>query len=69
MTVQLTIGKLAAATGVGIETIRYYERRRILPKPGRLSFRCRVYGHESRLQLKFIKNAQTLGFTPAYWKS
>ncbi|WP_262696074.1 heavy metal-responsive transcriptional regulator [Kordiimonas aquimaris] len=63
MTVQLTIGKLADATGVSVETIRYYERRGILPKPGRLSSGYRVYGQESLLQLKFIKNAQTLGFT------
>jgi len=63
MTVQLTIGKLADAAGVGIETIRYYERRGILPKPDRLASGYRVYGRESLLQLKFIKNAQMLGFT------
>ena len=63
MTVQLTIGKLADAAGVSVETIRYYERRGIIPKPGRLSSGYRVYGQESLLQLKFIKNAQTLGFT------
>ena len=63
MTVQLTIGKLADATGVGIETIRYYERRGILPEPDRLASGYRIYGRESLLKLKFIKNAQMLGFT------
>ena len=59
----LTIGKLAHAAGVGIETIRYYERRGIMPKPDRLASGYRIYNLESLQKLKFIKNAQTLGFT------
>jgi len=59
----LTIGKLAAETGVGIETIRYYERSGILPLPDRLPSGYRVYSRENVRQLRFIKEAQTLGFT------
>ncbi len=61
--ITLTIGKLAHAAGVGIETIRYYERRGIMPTPDRLASGYRVYNLESLQRLKFIKNAQTLGFT------
>ncbi|WP_417461191.1 heavy metal-responsive transcriptional regulator [Kordiimonas sp.] len=60
---QLTIGKLADATGVGIETIRYYERCHVLPTPERTSAGYRVYGSENVRQLKFVKEAQSLGFT------
>ncbi len=63
MTDQLTIRRFADAIGVSVDAIRYYERRGILPKPERLPSGYRVYDHESLLQLKFIKNAQTLGFT------
>ncbi|WP_321397693.1 heavy metal-responsive transcriptional regulator [Emcibacter sp.] len=59
----MTIGKLAKATGVSTETIRYYERCGLLPPPDRLPSGYRVYRPESRNRLSFIKQAQNLGFT------
>ncbi len=59
----LYIGKLASATGVGIETIRYYERQGLLPKPDRTSSGYRIYSDESMQRLKFIRVAKKLGFS------
>lgn len=59
----LTIGKLAKETGVGTETIRYYERSGFLPPADRLPSGYRVYDSETVKRLKFIKEAQQLGFT------
>ena len=59
----LTIGQLAKDAGVNIETIRYYERRHILGPTSRLPSGYRLYNHEAQLRLRFIKNAQALGFT------
>ena len=59
----MTIGKLAAATGVGAETIRYYERSGFLPAPERLRSGYRVYSADAAKRLRFIKEAQALGFT------
>jgi MerR family mercuric resistance operon transcriptional regulator len=58
----LTIGKLAAAGGVGVETIRFYQRRGLLEQPTRESG-IRRYGAEDLRRLRFIKQAQTAGFT------
>ena len=58
-----TIGKLAAHTGVGVETIRYYERSGFLPAPDRLSSGYRVYGEDTVNKVRFIREAQTLGFS------
>ena len=58
----LTIGKLAAAGGVGVETIRFYQRKGLLDQPGRESG-IRRYGGEDLRRLRFIKQAQTAGFT------
>lgn len=58
----LTIGKLAAAGGVGVETIRFYQRRGLLDEPTRESG-IRRYGSEDLRRLRFIKQAQTAGFT------
>ena len=58
----LTIGKLAAAGGVGVETIRYYQRRGLLEQPMR-ERGIRRYGSEDLRRLRFIKQAQTAGFT------
>lgn len=58
----LTIGKLAAAGGVGIETIRFYQRRGLLPTPTRESG-IRRYGSNDLRRLRFIKQAQAAGFT------
>ena len=58
----LTIGKLAAAGGVGVETIRFYQRKGLLAQPTRESG-IRRYGSEDLRRLRFIKQAQAAGFT------
>ena len=58
----LTIGKLAAAGGVGVETIRFYQRKGLLEQPTRESG-IRRYGGEDLRRLRFIRQAQTAGFT------
>lgn len=61
----MTIGKLAKATGISAETIRYYERLGFLPSPDRLESGYRVYGSDSIKRVRFIKEGQALGFTLA----
>lgn len=63
MASELTIGKLAKQVGVNIQTVRYYERRRLLSPTARKSSGYRLYGEDALKRLRFIKNAQTLGFT------
>jgi MerR family transcriptional regulator, mercuric resistance operon regulatory protein len=58
----VTIGGLAQAGGVGVETVRYYQRRGLLPTPRR-SGGIRRYDDEAVRQLKFIRAAQGAGFT------
>jgi MerR family transcriptional regulator, mercuric resistance operon regulatory protein len=58
----LTIGRLAAAGGVGVETIRFYQRRGLLETPTRESG-IRRYGSEDFRRLRFIRQAQGAGFT------
>lgn len=58
----LTIGKLAAGGGVGVETIRFYQRKGLLETPTRASG-FRHYGSEDLRRLRFIKQAQAAGFT------
>ena len=58
----MTIGKLAAAGGVGVETIRFYQRRGLLGTPTRESG-FRRYGVEDVRRLRFIRQAQAAGFT------
>jgi MerR family mercuric resistance operon transcriptional regulator len=65
---QLTIGKLAAAGGVGVETIRYYQRRGLLDTPERSGGDgwgggIRRYDADDVRRLKFIRSAQASGFT------
>jgi MerR family copper efflux transcriptional regulator len=59
----LTIGQLAKQGGVNLETIRYYERRGILPHPPRTSAGYRAFSNASVRRLRFIKRAQVLGFS------
>lgn len=59
----MTIGKLAKSSGVGVETIRYYERSGFLPQAERLPSGYRVYNYEAVNRVRFIKEAQALGFT------
>lgn len=65
---QITIGKLAAAGGVGVETIRYYQRRGLLETPVRSGGDgwgggVRRYGEDDLRRLKFVRAAQGAGFT------
>lgn len=59
----LTIGKVAREAGVGVETIRFYEREGLLESPDRRPSGYRQYGGEAIHRLCFIKQAQRLGFT------
>ena len=61
-TTSLTIGMLAAAGGVGVETIRFYQRRGLLGMPTR-SEGFRRYGSDEVRRLRFIRQAQAAGFT------
>jgi MerR family mercuric resistance operon transcriptional regulator len=58
-----TIGGLAKAAGVGVETVRYYQRRGLLPEPPRPPGEIRRYGEDELKQLRFIRRAQAAGFT------
>ena len=59
----LHIGKVARAAGVNIQTLRYYERRRLLRPAGRALNGYRWYDAESVRLLRFVKRAQGLGFS------
>ncbi len=59
----LTIGVLARETGLGVETIRFYEREGLLPEPERSASNYRRYGPEALRRLRFIRRAKDLGFT------
>ena len=63
MTERIRIGELAARCGVSRDTIRFYERAGLLPKPRRTATRHRVYDHEAARQLRFIRAAQEFGMT------
>lgn len=60
--ISLTIAKLAAAGGVGVETIRFYQRKGLLETPTRETG-IRRYGSEDLRRLRFIRQAQAAGFT------
>jgi len=59
----LSIGKLSRRTGVNIETIRYYERIKMVPAPPRTASGRRVYGPAETRTLAFIRRSRELGFT------
>ncbi|MEX2402368.1 MAG: MerR family DNA-binding protein [Rhodothermales bacterium] len=59
----LTTSQVAEHADVNIHTVRYYEKRGLLPEPPRMSARYRQYGTEHVSHLRFIKRAQALGFT------
>lgn len=59
----LTIGHLAKQSGVNLETVRYYERRGLLPRPPRSAAGYRLFPTEAARRLKFIRRAQELGFS------
>ena len=60
---ELTIGQVAKKAGVNVMTVRYYERRGIIPVPPRLSSGYRQYPPETVTRINFIKRAQVLGFS------
>jgi len=57
------IGEMSKRTGVNIETIRYYERIKIMPQPDRTAGGNRQYNHEQLKRLSFIKTSRELGFS------
>jgi MerR family mercuric resistance operon transcriptional regulator len=59
----MTIGQVAKAAGVGVETIRYYQRRRLLTIPSKSSGSPRQYADGMVRQIAFIRRAQLLGFS------
>jgi MerR family copper efflux transcriptional regulator len=59
----LLIGRLAKLSGVTPDTIRFYERSGLLPKPLRTASGYRVYDDAALNQVRFIRKAQTLGFS------
>jgi len=71
--IQYKIGELAREAGIGVETIRFYEREGLLPEPPRrraVHHRgYRIYGDEALRRLKFIRRAKELGFTLAEIRS
>ena len=59
----MTIGQVAREAGIGIETVRFYEREGLLEKPTRRESGYRQFHAEAVVRLRFIKQAQRLGFT------
>lgn len=59
----MKIGELAQRAGVGIDTVRYYEREGLLPQARRLASGYRVYGDHDARRLRFVRRAKSLGFT------
>ncbi|MBC8325666.1 MAG: heavy metal-responsive transcriptional regulator [Verrucomicrobia subdivision 3 bacterium] len=57
------IGQAAKAAAVGVETVRFYEREGLLPKPKRSGAGYRLYPPDTVARLRFIKQAKQLGFT------
>jgi len=59
----ISIGQLAKAAGVGVETVRFYERRGLLDVPARKDSGYRQYDDDAVERLRFIRRAQQVGFT------
>lgn len=59
----LTIGTFAKAAGVNVETIRFYQRKSLLPEPDRPYGSIRRYGVADVVRVRFVKSAQRLGFS------
>lgn len=60
---ELRIGDVASVAGVSIDTVRYYERRRLLPRAPRTAGGFRIFSRETVERVMFIKQAQALGFS------
>jgi MerR family mercuric resistance operon transcriptional regulator len=65
MSREMTIGKLAQATGVSVETVRYYQRVGLLTEPCKPVAGYRLYSGDQARRIQFIRRAQGLGFTLA----
>jgi MerR family mercuric resistance operon transcriptional regulator len=61
----MTIGELAKALGVNVETIRYYQRRGLIGAPAKPAFGRRKYSEATAARVGFIRRAQQLGFSLA----
>src|SRR3990172_11807316 len=59
----IKVGEVAKQAGVNLQTIHYYERRGLLPKPPRTGTNYRAYPEDAVLRVRFIKRAQEIGFT------
>jgi MerR family copper efflux transcriptional regulator len=59
----LTIGQVARKAGVGVETVRFYERQGLLQRPDRKASGYRLFGPAAVARLRFIRRAKELGFT------
>ncbi|MFQ5655167.1 MAG: MerR family DNA-binding protein [Planctomycetota bacterium] len=59
----LTRGELAKRCDVNFETVRYYEREGLIPRPSRSASNYRLYSEDTVHRIHFIKRAQGLGFT------
>ena len=59
----MTIGQLAKAAGVNVETVRYYQRRGLVPTPSRPFGGQRKYAEDTLRRIHFVRRAQNLGFT------
>lgn len=59
----MQIGEMAKQAGVNVQTVRFYERRKLLPAPARTESGYREYGSQELKQLHFIRQAKTLGFS------
>ncbi len=60
---QMTIGQVARRAGVGVETVRFYERQGLLEEPARRESGYRQYAADAVGRLRFIRRAKDLGFT------
>jgi len=59
----MTIGKVAETAGVNVQTIRFYERKGLLPRPRRSSAGYRLYDADSVERIRFVRHAQEIGFS------
>jgi len=59
----MQIGELAKKAGVNVQTVRFYERRKLLPEPPRKESGYRLYSEPDLRRLAFIRQAKTLGFS------
>lgn len=60
---KLTIGHVAKSAGVGVETVRFYERKGLIRQPKKATGGFRTYAADDPVKIRFIKRAQDLGFT------